>query len=613
MVAKPGMNAARSREGQRQELWDMWAVLTNTVRSYVRQQSALIFASLQQSVGGQIMSDTAKSAKLKDFDEELYENCLQLMNSYREFTAEYENRQNDITSPAAQNILEGIYLVISAQLKQFEDGNANGLPEEKPNPITEEKRIICEKGTSYTSQHIDADAKRFTAPELLEKWVLAVLLVGSDLAFDCLFNHARDFCFDAAYAYYKEGLRLCLAGLNDLHERKVVRYYTELMESERDVLNSLITIQVTALEETLEEDSPDKTTVQQILSPLGEGYQRFNRAATRLEELLHDQQPSDYPYQPYDIFGIATENHIKSCYTGGQPAYVLAEHLSAFYEALDKETDALHDQMRHRFNKAAYDLKRQLSGETMLAEAIIGLFQKAWNGLPDISVFPDEPSMTRDILAGVAETIGIKIESLRESVDIFNETGAAMITAFTSAKKDMTTEEKQKAYQTVRDGWEMTMTQVPRPHISEFFDNCLEEDSLTAAHAHNEKLIEEYTVKIDKTLLNFKKETLLYEICTYEEILTHSVSQLYDTGIEAVDEAVVLMSKTFRDLETLLKKNNIQVIRPLPHEPFNGREHEVIVAEEQEGFTKGEIIKPVNSGYKQNGQVILRANVIAAK
>jgi len=46
---------------------------------------------------------------------------------------------------------------------------------------------------------------------------------------------------------------------------------------------------------------------------------------------------------------------------------------------------------------------------------------------------------------------------------------------------------------------------------------------------------------------------------------------------------------------------------------FNGKEHEVLIAETSEGFAKGEIIKVINPGYKRGDFILTRANVIAAK
>jgi molecular chaperone GrpE (heat shock protein) len=101
--------------------------------------------------------------------------------------------------------------------------------------------------------------------------------------------------------------------------------------------------------------------------------------------------------------------------------------------------------------------------------------------------------------------------------------------------------------------------------------------------------------------------------CTFEEILTHSVSRLKESANEAVTRIAARLRDTYGALEVLLRKNNITPIRPAPRDIFNGKEHEVLVAEKQDGFAKGEIIKLLGSGYRYNGQVLMRANVIAAR
>jgi len=149
--------------------------------------------------------------------------------------------------------------------------------------------------------------------------------------------------------------------------------------------------------------------------------------------------------------------------------------------------------------------------------------------------------------------------------------------------------------------------------ISDFLADCA---SLEQPATYSEKFakhISSVGTRLEKASLRFKKETLLYEICTYEEILYHSVSRLRESPVSHIAAAVTLLDETFSKLEDLLTANDITIIRPSPHESFNGREHEVLLAEETEGFTKGAVVKVMTSGYKYKGQVILRANVIAAR
>jgi len=127
------------------------------------------------------------------------------------------------------------------------------------------------------------------------------------------------------------------------------------------------------------------------------------------------------------------------------------------------------------------------------------------------------------------------------------------------------------------------------------------------------KVMAQGVEKAGKTIFRYRKETLLYEICTFEEILFYSVTRLRESTLPQIEEGVKILDETFATLESLLANKEITVIRPAPHEAFNGREHEVLTAEEQEGFAKGEIIKTMTSGYKQGDKVILRANVVAAR
>jgi len=46
---------------------------------------------------------------------------------------------------------------------------------------------------------------------------------------------------------------------------------------------------------------------------------------------------------------------------------------------------------------------------------------------------------------------------------------------------------------------------------------------------------------------------------------------------------------------------------------FNPKEHEVLMAESNADFKKGEIVKVMNSGYRRKDLILLRANVIAAR
>jgi len=247
----------------------------------------------------------------------------------------------------------------------------------------------------------------------------------------------------------------------------------------------------------------------------------------------------------------------------------------------------------------------------------------------DCTLEPSQPSLApiceqnRQIISGIIETLDIKADSLHESLGLFLEDSESLLATFASDMPKLSEENLTEAASQLQDAWlenppaqdawaSSLQSKRPAPEtLANFFAECI---SLGAFAAYSDKFAKHITnirTKIEKASFRFKKETLLYEISTYEEILYHSVSRLRQSP--AASDFVSILDETFFELEAMITEYGITIIRPAPHDAFNGREHEVLMAEVQEGFAKGEIIKVMTSGYRHNDQVILRANVIAAR
>jgi len=327
---------------------------------------------------------------------------------------------------------------------------------------------------------------------------------------------------------------------------------------------------------------------------------------------LHTPPEKVVPCCSFDEFTAALKSTIvkESADTGDS---------TAFMESLSTEANALFNQLRTEFMKATYQLQRIISGELLLAEEIQSAFRKTKKALAEIDLGEPpaeldekEVKIQQDILKGISETIEIKIESLADSFEEFNKKGLAIVRDFTAEKPDIPQDERQQSIDKVVAAW---MAEPPTEYsqLLAFFQKCWEGEAFQTCRDRVARQIATYFEKTEKSAFLYKKEVVLYEICTYEEILTHSVSRLRESGWVKISEAAALLDDAFKDLEVLLKKNNITVIRPAPHDAFNALEHEVLVAEKQDGFGKGEIIKIINSGYRQKEQIIIRANVIAAR
>lgn len=224
---------------------------------------------------------------------------------------------------------------------------------------------------------------------------------------------------------------------------------------------------------------------------------------------------------------------------------------------------------------------------------------------------PENHNIDNEILTGITETLEIKVESLAENLNVFTENTESLLADLPKGLPILSEENLLTAANQLLSAW-CNISPTPET-IAGFFEESVTLEAFASYSGQFAKHITNLSAKIEKASLRFKKETLLYEISTYEEILYHSVSRLKESPAPHIITAVSLLDDIFTKLESLLIENGITVIRPAAHEPFNGREHEVLIAEETEGFAKGEIVKVMTSGYKYKDQVILRANVIAAR
>jgi len=369
-------------------------------------------------------------------------------------------------------------------------------------------------------------------------------------------------------------------------------------------------VQVRALEKAIEDGIAnsqtisDFTSLPSILDALREAYQYIGSVVNNFQKLLQLPPIRPVPCRPYEEFEARLDASVEI----KRPA---PSDGREFYAALLEEANAMFDGLGVEYMKAAYKLQRIVCEEVLLAEEVTGAFVELHEELPGIADDEDVQATERDILAGIRETIEIKIESLKESIQSFNTKGLDMVKSLAVDRINFSDEERLAATDEVKKLW--LESPPDRNCVGDFFALCLRGDAFAPCHERVSKQIGSYFDKASKAALRFKKEVLLYEVCTYEEILTHSVSRLRTSSNGTIVDAAGLLDGAFRTLEIILKKNNISVIRPNIREPFDAKQHEVLVAEKQEGFERGEIIKIVTAGYRLNDQIILRANVIAAR
>ena len=588
------MNCIKA-EDKKTSLLQVWEASFGAYRKEHEEGRAKSFALFRRMVLHKFTMDSVHYARLND--ETVYVKLLELMGVYKKIVL--EGRIESGISPEAKTLLDGICEVLVSRLSQFFAKFPSGLG----SPVRAEKIQIIEESVIVLAEQIGELADATTNEVICHVGQRQASTANNEsgimgMAIPVSFDINIDFpaeIVENVYGMYTDALLGCLMKLDDLHSRKIAGFFMDLLEREWEELGNIIKVQVGALEEhslSPIEDSP----VSKVLGMLREVYQHLGPVIEEYKNLFASARLHPEGFILKDDF------------------YVLAQQLQFSLGFDGREfIKLLHEEVKHQlgkllaeFAKATYKIKRLLSGDVLLAAEIAKTFGQLLMRLPD-----SDDESTGAILRGIRETTEIKISSLKESMTDFEEQGDKHIKelGIIGQSLEIPDELIGKITDSVKASWLASMPD----DAEKFLESCLNGDEFLPAREYIDKIIDAQLEKVEKTLLSFKKEILLYEICTFEEILTHSVPKLESSVCEATLQAAALLRDVFKELEVILKKNNISVIRPGIRSEFNTREHEVLVAEKNDDFSKGDIIKVLTAGYMYKDSVILRANVIAAR
>jgi len=262
--------------------------------------------------------------------------------------------------------------------------------------------------------------------------------------------------------------------------------------------------------------------------------------------------------------------------------------------------------------KNGYQMKKAVSENVLMAEELAASFSTI-GSFYDNNAERVEGCADIEIVKGIYDTVAIKTESIEENKNEYIEEAGRkfagykkMLPELNEAETTGLTDEAYRAWIEKANGGE--------PDAAEnIFKNVL---ASVYFSSYKERLAK-YTGSVygafAKQDLAYKRDCLLFEISTYNEIMNYSVTRLMNSEDGYSLEFAGVCEEVRKELTVVLSKNNITLIDPPPHAAFNGKEHEVLVAEESPGFLKGEIIKVINPGYKRGAEVLSRATVIAAK
>jgi molecular chaperone GrpE (heat shock protein) len=221
------------------------------------------------------------------------------------------------------------------------------------------------------------------------------------------------------------------------------------------------------------------------------------------------------------------------------------------------------------------------------------------------------------IINGIYETIDIKVQSLNAFFNEFNEKmetlgNEDLYSYINNINMD-------KHVDNLFNQWKLTYNSYINPgteslrSVSVFFKKAVLGIKADIDRDINRKLTN-FVENVKKADTRFKREALLFELSTFEEVLGYSISKLEDdSSCDNIREYAKTVRSISQGILEIIEGCGISVIAPMPHDMFNGKEHEVLMANITEGFKKGEVVKVINSGYREGDTVYIRANVICAR
>ena len=215
-----------------------------------------------------------------------------------------------------------------------------------------------------------------------------------------------------------------------------------------------------------------------------------------------------------------------------------------------------------------------------------------------------------EIINGINETLRIKAESLNENLEIFSAEATLMLESRESPQNEPDGEIAEECLADLLDELVLLDREGGRAALPLFrrFSGG------RAIARKREKLCRRVPPRfapLKKLTFAFIKDSVLFELVTFEEILRYSVCRVKESENPADADYAAFVENIAAEVREILRRSGIEIIEPKPRDAFNGKEHEVLAAERDERFKKGEIIKVLNAGYKRGETVYIRANVIA--
>ena len=520
------------------------------------------------------MNNISNGKSLALFDEDIFNIYKTIIDNYINFLNRTENIEFKFNNEVLKN-LSGITSVLKSQVSFFGEDKDVEI-----NPIYTEKKTIITKYIDNVYKSID----NFNN--------IGIFNNSIDI------KDIKQYFIDEIIKYimdsYKTNLIDCFNAINDIENRKEIKYFNDVLEEEREILASIIKLQIKALED-LCKDETEKASIESLLNPIIETYQQTGKSFELLNEKIKTINrginidfETDSKEIEQVIYNIYKEVKLPEDEYKQKILEIFEQYLLNLKENIILE-------QRENIDLAKSYIENSLN----LSNNIKNMFNQISQYINDNREYYKNSDLY-NIIDGIYESISIKVDNIQE-------------------KQDEVFLNKDKIYLDIDNNLDQIKNLNIEYDFNTIYDSLKNDFNLDQIKNHIntksivsslEKLYSPYIKKIDE----FIKNTILFEISTFQEIMYYSVVRLRECEDEKIKDFTKYIDNMEYKIENTLIENSILPIKPNPHDMFDPKEHEVLLAEKNEQFLKGQIIKVVNYGYKKKDKgIIKRATIIAAK
>lgn len=629
---------------QSDTLLNMWTNILDSTRNYSNKIIVDCFFSIRVKLMIKVLNQISKENRLSKYDEKIFEYFRKLMWYYEQTISLYEQDKDNITNLKIKEIMEGIYTVLSSQLKQFEENQQyeyiNSSQRNIKNPIRIEKDEIIVKAKNFVLEIVANLLGEYIRAkgEICFKYIISELTnstnshnsyieILQNIYYGIIDNDYKNLY--KAYCYITKG---SIEKINNLQFRKAADFYYESIKQEREILETIMTVQVNALADELkhtELEVIEQQQINQILDTLIEAYQHLKREIESLEIYFKESENKTKEiklmnldeFKQY-IIDEGAKKYIDDLIPKQFPNDIakldnlIINSKSNFETKFNEYIKQIIDYKIVCINKN-YNISDEINDFAIQKSNMIDEFINCFKIIKDycdLNLENLNQTQYNEILNGIYETLQIKLESLEESKQLFLN---SINSIKDNLKFGLSDKLKNNIVKENLDYWfkECPLTEQSFIFTIESLYNNIENSEILLKYVSGLKRQKQSQQdSLNKKYIQFLKEHLLFELTTYEEILNYSVSKIREeTELDVVKGFIKTIDDINLEIENLLIKYSIFTIKPKPYDIFNGKEHEVLMAEKHDNFEKGQIVKLMNTGYKYNNSVIIRANVIAAK